>query len=44
MSVLLLQHSNQNHILHEKSEENALAIYLEDEPINYIPEKDSGYL
>ena len=43
MSVLLLQHSNQNHILQEKSEENALAIYLEDEPINYIPEKDSGY-
>ena len=43
MSVLLLQHSNQNHILQEKSEENELAIYLEDEPINYIPEKDSGY-
>ena len=43
MSVLLLQHSNQNHILQEKSEENELAIYLEDEPINYIQEKDSRY-
>ena len=39
----MLEHSKKEIILKEEIEENTLAIYLEDEPINYIPEKDSGY-
>ena len=39
----MLQQSKNETILKEEIEENTLAIYLEDEPINYIPAKDSGY-
>ena len=39
----MLQQSKKEIVLQENNSENALAIYLEDEPINYIPEKDSGY-
>ena len=39
----MLEHSKKEIILKDEIEENTLAIYLEDEPINYIPEKDSGY-
>ena len=39
----MVQQSKKETILKEKMEENTLAIYLEDEPIHYIPEKDSGY-
>ena len=39
----MVQQSKKETILQEKIEENTLAIYLEDEPIHYIPEKDSGY-
>ena len=39
----MLQNSNKETILKEEQEESTLAIYLEEEPINYIPEKDSGY-
>ena len=39
----MLQNSNKETVLKEEQEENTLAIYLEDEPINYIPTKDSGY-
>ena len=39
----MLQQSKNETILKEETEENTLAIYLEDEPINYIPTKDSGY-
>ncbi len=39
----MFQQSKKEIILKEEIEENTLAIYLEDEPINYIPEKDSGY-
>ena len=39
----MLEHSKKETILKEEIEENTLAIYLEDEPINYIPAKDSGY-
>ena len=39
----MLEHSKKETILKDEIEENTLAIYLEDEPINYIPEKDSGY-
>ena len=39
----MMYNSQKEQILKEKQEENTLAIYLEDEPINYIPEKDSGY-
>ena len=39
----MLEHSKKEIVLQENNSENALAIYLEDEPINYIPEKDSGY-
>ena len=46
----MLQMRNTNKILlllkeqKEEIKENTLAIYLEDEQINYIPEKDSGYM
>ena len=39
----MLHNSNKETILKEEIQENTLAIYLEDEQINYIPEKDSGY-
>ena len=39
----MLEHSKQEIILKEETGDNTLAIYLEDEPINYIPTKDSGY-
>ena len=39
----MLEHSKKETILQEEIIENTLAIYLEDEPINYIPAKDSGY-
>ena len=39
----MLEHSKKETILKDEIEENTLAIYLEDEPINYIPAKDSGY-
>ena len=39
----MLEHSKKEIILKDEIEENTLAIYLEDEPINYIPAKDSGY-
>ena len=39
----MLQHSNTEPILKEEQAENILAIYLEEEQINYIPKKDSGY-
>ena len=39
----MLQQSKKEIVLQENNSENALAIYLEDEPINYIPTKDSGY-
>ena len=41
--IFMLQHTKNETILKEEIEESALAIYLEDEPINYIPAKDSGY-
>ena len=42
-SFLMLHNSNKEIILKNEVQENTLAIYLEDEQINYIPEKDSGY-
>ena len=39
----MLHNSNKEIILKEEQEESILAIYLENEQINYIPEKDSGY-
>ena len=39
----MLQQSKKETILKEEIEENTLAIYLEEEQINYIPAKDSGY-
>ena len=39
----MFQQSRKEVNLKETIEENTLAIYLEDEPINYIPAKDSGY-
>ena len=39
----MLNKTNKQTILKEEQEENTFAIYLEDEPINYIPAKDSGY-
>ena len=39
----MLQNSNKETVLKEEQDENTIAIYLEDEPINYIPTKDSGY-
>ncbi len=39
----MLYSSNKETILKEELEENILAIYLEEEQINYIPAKDSGY-
>ena len=39
----MLEHSKKEIVLQENNSENTLAIYLEDEPINYIPTKDSGY-
>ena len=39
----MLQQSKRETILQEAIIENTLAIYLEDEPTNYIPAKDSGY-
>ena len=39
----MLHNSKKETILKEEVHENILAIYLDDEPINYIPEKDSGY-
>ena len=39
----MLHNSKKETILKEEIQENTLAIYLEDEEINYIPEKDSGY-
>ena len=42
-SFLMLHNSNKETILKEEIQENTLSIYLEDEQINYIPEKDSGY-
>ena len=41
--LFMLQQSKKETILKEKIEENTLAIYLEEEQINYIPAKDSGY-
>ena len=35
--------NNKNINIKKYNEENVLAIYLEDEQISYIPEKDSGY-
>ena len=40
----MLHNSKKETILEEEQEENILAIYLGDEPINYIPKKDSGYV
>ena len=34
---------NRNINIVSSDDESYLAIYLEEEPINYIPEKDSGY-
>ena len=39
----MLHNSKKETILKEEQEESILAIYLENEQINYIPEKDSGY-
>ena len=39
----MLEHSKKETILKDEIEENTLAIYLEDEPINYIPDRESGY-
>ena len=39
----MLHSSNHETILNEENDESYLAIYLEDEQINYIPTKDSGY-
>ena len=39
----MLQQSKKETILKEEIEESTLAIYLEEEQINYIPAKDSGY-
>ena len=41
--VFMLHSSNHETILNEENDESYLAIYLEDEQINYIPTKDSGY-
>ena len=43
LTCLYLINNHQEQILKPMEEENTLAIYLEDEPIHYIPEKDSGY-
>ena len=39
----MFQQSRKEVNLKETIEENTLGIYLEDEPINYIPAKDWGY-
>ena len=39
----MFHNSKKETILKEEIQDNMLAIYLEDEQINYIPEKDSGY-
>ena len=39
----MLHNSNKETILKEEIQENTLAIYLEDEQINYIPDRESGY-
>ena len=39
----MFQQSKNKTILKEEIQDNLLAIYLEDEQINYIPAKDSGY-
>ena len=41
--LFMLEHSKNETILKEEIEDNLFAIYLEDEQINYIPAKDSGY-
>ncbi len=43
VSFLMLHNSKKETVLKEETQENMLAIYLEDEPINYIPDKESGY-
>ena len=43
ISFLMLHNSNKETILKEEIQENTLAIYLEDEQINYIPDRESGY-
>ena len=43
IGILLCNNYNKEKILKEEPQENILAIYLEDKPINYIPKKDSGY-
>ena len=43
VSFLMLHNSKKETILKEKTQENMLAIYLEDEQINYIPDSESGY-
>ena len=43
LTCLYLINNHQEQILKPMEEENTLAIYLEGEPINYIPAKDSGY-
>ena len=39
----MLHNSKKETILKEEQEESTLAIYLEDKPINYIPDRESGY-
>ena len=39
----MLHNSKKETILKEETQENMLAIYLEDEQINYIPDSESGY-
>ena len=39
----MLHNSKKETILKEETQENMLAIYLEEEQINYIPDKESGY-
>ena len=43
LTCLYLINNHQEQILKPMEEESTLAIYLEDELINYIPAKDSGY-
>ena len=42
-SFLMLHNSKKETILKDEVQENTLAIYLEDEQINYIPDRESGY-
>ena len=39
----MLYNSNKEINLKDETQENVLAIYLEDEQINYIPDRESGY-